>query len=122
MNSSFYGLPSGQNDCKLTKGHHHQLTAKPSLCPDCPARQTASDHYDYPVPHHCEIQRCVRNSVYIKITTAYKIWVQHKTDHLNFMRLVQMSAGQKNDTTSLEIAVSVVIAPHHIFVRRAWSE
>lgn len=36
------------------------------------------------------------------------------------MRLVQMSGGQKKDTTSLEMAVSVVIAPHQIFVRRAW--
>lgn len=32
------------------------------------------------------------------------------------MRLVQMRAGQKKDTTSLEIAVSVVIDPHQIFV------
>lgn len=38
------------------------------------------------------------------------------------MRLVQMSGGQKKDTTSLEMAVSVVIAPHQIFVRRACGE
>lgn len=30
-----------------------------------------------------------------------------------------MSGGQKNATTSLEIAVSVVNDPHQIFVRRA---
>ncbi len=47
---------------------------------------------------------------------------QHKMEHLNFMRLVQMSGGQKKDTTSLEMAVSVVIAPHQIFVRRACSK
>lgn len=35
------------------------------------------------------------------------------------MRLVQMRAGQKKDTTSLEMAVSVVIDPHQIFVSRA---
>lgn len=39
--------------------------------------------------------------------------------HLNLMRLVQMRAGQKKDTTSLEMAVSVVIDPHQIFVSRA---
>lgn len=39
--------------------------------------------------------------------------------HLNFMRLVQMSGGKKKDATSLEMPVSVVIAPHQIFVRRA---
>lgn len=33
-----------------------------------------------------------------------------------------MSGGQKKDTTSLEMAVSVVIAPHQIFVRRACSK
>lgn len=31
-----------------------------------------------------------------------------------------MSGGQKKDTTSLEMAVSVVMAPHQILVRRAW--
>lgn len=34
--------------------------------------------------------------------------------------LVQMSGGKKKDNTSLEMAVSVVIAPHQSFVRRAW--
>lgn len=45
-----------------------------------------------------------------------------KFHYLNFMRLVQMRAGQKKDTTSLEMAVSVVMAPHQSFVRRACSK
>lgn len=41
-------------DCKLTKDHRRQLTAKPFLYPDCPALQTARGHYGYQVPHHWE--------------------------------------------------------------------
>lgn len=43
----------------------------------------------------------------------------NRSNHLNFIRLVQMSGGQKNATTSLEMAVSVVNEPHQIFVSRA---
>ena len=35
------------------------------------------------------------------------------------MRLVQMRGGQKNESTSLEMDVSVVMAPHQIFVSMA---
>lgn len=48
--------------------------------------------------------------------------VQHKGHHLKCMRFVQISGGKKKATTSLEMAVSVVIAPHQIFVRRACSK
>lgn len=60
-------------------------------------------------------------SAHNKETHEHVLYIHmvNRVSHLNFMRLVQMRGGQKKDTTSLEIAVSVVIAPHQIFVRRA---
>lgn len=56
-------------------------------------------------------------------TTSSTCSDDHETGtYLNFIRLVQISGGQKKDTTSLEMAVSVVMAPHQIFVRRACSK
>lgn len=43
----------------------------------------------------------------------------NKYTHLNLMRLVQMRGGMKNVSTSLEMAVSVLIAPHQTLVSRA---
>lgn len=107
-------------DCKLTQDHHHELTVKPFLYPDCPVPQTARAHYDCQVPHRWQGHRRVsvhhieEHSIHPHVED-----IDCQIDHLNFIRLVQMSGGQKKDTTSLEMAVSVVIAPHQIFVRRA---
>lgn len=40
--------------------------------------------------------------------------------YLNLIRLAQIRGGKKKDTTSLEMAVSVVMAPHQILVSNAW--
>lgn len=42
-----------------------------------------------------------------------------KYPHLNLTRLVQTRGGMKNVSTSLEIEVSVLMAPHQTLVSRA---
>lgn len=106
--------------CKLTKGHRRQSTVEPFPCPDCPAPRTARGCYGYRVPRRWETRDRARQCAQHKKMHPRGWEESLQVDHLNLMRLVQMSGGQKKDATSLEMPVSVVIAPHQIFVSRAW--
>lgn len=53
------------------------------------------------------------------LPTRYGMTLFLRGFYLNLIRLVHIRGGKKKDTTSLEMAVSVFMAPHQILVSNA---